>query len=211
MSVTIEDKIELFSKLIFGNIEEKSSEKRQRLAETHRKELETLKLDMEKRKKELMETATVKAEREKIKLIAQAKNQQQQMLVQQKQRAMQSIMKKLQELAADFTNTQDYKVYMEKNVESLIKTLDRSKQITFYVMEKDQQLTEGIVVEKLNKANRQVRFEIKKVSNNIIGGIIAEDMEELLQLDLTIIALIDENRDTVGAAITRRFNEVSSL
>jgi V/A-type H+/Na+-transporting ATPase subunit E len=211
MSVTIEDKIELFSKLIFGNIEEKSSEKRQRLAETHRKELETLKLDMEKRKKELMETATVKAEREKIKLIAQAKNQQQQMLVQQKQRAMQSIMKKLQELAADFTNTQDYKVYMEKNVESLIKTLDRSKQITFYVMEKDQQLTEGIVVEKLKKANKQVRFEIKKVSNNIIGGIIAEDMEELLQLDLTIIALIDENRDTVGAAITRRFNEVSSL
>jgi V/A-type H+/Na+-transporting ATPase subunit E len=211
MSVTIEDKIELFSKLIFGNIEEKSSKKRQRLAETHRKELETLKLDMEKRKKELMETATVKAEREKIKLIAQAKNQQQQMLVQQKQRAMQSIMKKLQELAADFTNTQDYKVYMEKNVESLIKTLDRSKQITFYVMEKDQQLTEGIVVEKLKKANKQVRFEIKKVSNNIIGGIIAEDMEELLQLDLTIIALIDENRDTVGAAITRRFNEVSSL
>jgi V/A-type H+/Na+-transporting ATPase subunit E len=211
MSVTIEDKIELFSKLIFGNIEEKSSEKRQRLAETHRKELETLKLDMEKRKKELMETATVKAEREKIKLVAQAKNQQQQMLVQQKQRAMQSIMKKLQELAADFTNTQDYKVYMEKNVESLIKTLDRSKQITFYVMEKDQQLTEGIVVEKLKKANKQVRFEIKKVSNNIIGGIIAEDMEELLQLDLTIIALIDENRDTVGAAITRRFNEVSSL
>jgi V/A-type H+/Na+-transporting ATPase subunit E len=211
MSVTIEDKIELFSKLIFGNIEEKSSEKRQRLAETHRKELEILKLDMEKRKKELMETATVKAEREKIKLVAQAKNQQQQMLVQQKQRAMQSIMKKLQELAADFTNTQDYKVYMEKNVESLIKTLDRSKQITFYVMEKDQQLTEGIVVEKLKKANKQVRFEIKKVSNNIIGGIIAEDMEELLQLDLTIIALIDENRDTVGAAITRRFNEVSSL
>ncbi|MDF2840431.1 MAG: hypothetical protein K0Q99_1203 [Clostridia bacterium] len=211
MSVTIEDKIEIFSKLIFGNIEEQSSEKRQKLAETHKNELEKLKLEMEKRKKELMEIAIAKAEKEKIKLIAQAKNQQQQMQVYQKQQAIQKIMKRLQDLAAAFTDTHEYKTYLENNMESIMKAFYQSKQIIFYVMEKDIPLAEQIISDKLSKANKQIEFEIKKASTNIIGGMIAEDKKELLQLDLTIKALIEEKKDIVGAAITRRYNEVSSL
>lgn len=211
MSVTIEDKIEVFSKMIFGNIEEQSSEKRQRLAETHQKQLEALKFEVEKRKNELMENALGKAERERTKLTAQAKNQQQQMLVNQKQQAMHGVMKKLQEMATAFTDTEAYKAYMEKNIQSVIETLNKSKQIVFYVMEKDLQLCRQIVAEQLKNANRQVDFKIEKASNNIIGGIVAEDVAELLQFDLTIKALIDENKEAVGAAITRRYNEVSSL
>ncbi|OGO77509.1 MAG: hypothetical protein A2Y23_07490 [Clostridiales bacterium GWB2_37_7] len=211
MSVTIEDKIEIFSKLIFGNIEEQSSERKQMLAEPHKKELEALKLEVEERRKELMETAIAKAEREKTKLMAQAKNQQQQMLIYQKHQAMQRIMEKMKALAEAYTNTQGYKEHIRKTIELALKTLDQSKQIIFYVMEKDLQLSEQILNEKLTKANKQIIFEVKKASGNIIGGIIAEDKEELLQLDLTITAILDENKDKVGAAITKRLNEVSSL
>lgn len=211
MSVTIEDKIELFSKVIFGNIEAQSSQKRQSLAETHKKDLEGFAEEAEKRKSELVEAATAKAEREKTKLIAQVNNLQQHTMVDQKQQIMQKVMERLQELAGEFTETQDYKAYMKKNVESTIMTLNKSKRITFYSMEKDLQLVGQILGERLTNADRPIEYDVKKVSRNIIGGIIAEDMDNLLQLDLTLKALVEEQKDIVGADITRKFNEVSSL
>jgi V/A-type H+-transporting ATPase subunit E len=211
MSVTIEDKIELFSKVIFGNIEAQSSQKRQSLTETHKKELEALAEEAEKRKKELMEAAVAKAEREKTKLIAQANNQQQHTLIELKQQTIQKIMGRLQDLAGAFTEHQDYKDFMKKNIESTMMTLEKSEHITFYCMEKDIELLRQILEERLMHADKLVGHDIKKVAHNIIGGIIAEDTENLLQLDLTLKALIEEHKDTVGAAITRKFNEVSSL
>lgn len=211
MSVTIEDKIELFSKVIFGNIETQSSRKREMLAESYKKKLESHAIEVEKRKKELIDAAIKKAEREKTKLIAQAKNQSQHNQVDQRQHAMHKVMEKLQELASAYTNTQDYKYFMEKNVQTVINTLDMSKQIVFYTMEKDFQLCESILKDKLGMTHIDINYQIKRAAHNIIGGLIAEDTENLLQLDLTLKAIIDDYKDTVGAAITRKFNEVSSL
>jgi V/A-type H+/Na+-transporting ATPase subunit E len=210
MSVTIEDKIELFSKVIYGSIEEESSKKRERLADAHKKELDEICKEIEERKVEIVEAAIAKAEREKVKLIAKANNQHQHILLDKNQQAIQKVMERLQEFARAFTETQDYKGYMKRNIESIIMTLDKSKQITFYCMEKDLQLV-GQILEELIDANSQIKYEIKKTTYNIIGGIIAEDMINLMQLDLTLKTLLDEYKDTVGAAITDKFDEVSNL
>lgn len=211
MSVTIEDKIELFSKVIFGNIEVQSSEKRESLGEAHKKELEELSKETEKRKAELMEAAKAKAERERIKLIAKANSQQQHILLNKKQQAIQNLMERLQKLAEAFTETQDYKDYINKSIESAIIKLGKSKQITFYTMEKDLQLVTQILEEKLIHTDHETKYDIKKANNNIIGGIIAEDRIVLIQLDLTLKAFIEEHREKIGAAITHKFDEVNTL
>jgi V/A-type H+/Na+-transporting ATPase subunit E len=210
MSVTIEDKIELFSKVIYGSIEEQSSKKRESLTDAHKKELDEICKEIEERKAEIIEAAIAKAEREKVKLIAKANNQHQHILLDKNQQAIQNVMERLQEFASAFTETQDYKGYMKRNIESIIMTLDKSKQITFYCMEKDLQLV-GQILEELIDANSQIKYEIKKTTYNIIGGIIAEDMVNLMQLDLTLKTLLDEYKDPVGAAITDKFDEVSNL
>jgi V/A-type H+/Na+-transporting ATPase subunit E len=210
MSVTIEDKIELFSKVIYGSIEEQSSKKRESLTDAHKKELDEICKEIEERKAEIIEAAIAKAEREKVKLIAKANNQHQHILLDKNQQAIQNVMERLQEFASAFTETQDYKGYMKRNIESIIMTLDKSKQITFYCMEKDLQLV-GQILEELIDADNQIKYEIKKTTYNIIGGIIAEDMINLMQLDLTLKTLLDEYKDTVGAAITDKFDEVSNL
>jgi V/A-type H+-transporting ATPase subunit E len=211
MSITIDDKIERFSKLIFGNIEAHSSDKRQTLEETHNKELEALKAEIEKRKKELIDSAITRAERERVKLLAQARNQQQQLLVQQKQQMIQRVMNRIQELALAYTDTEAYRKYLEKNISLAISALDKSKHITFYAVEKDLQLCSQVLDKIIKASSQNIKFDVKKAANNIIGGIIAEDTVDLLQLDLTLKTAIDEFKDKVGAAITRRYNEVSSL
>ena len=211
MSVTIEDKIELFSKVIYGSIEEQSSQKRESLDEAYKKELEELSIDIEKRKVEFVEVAIAKAEREKVKLIAKANNNQQHVLLNKKQQAIQNVMERLQEMASAFTETQDYKSYMKKSIESIITTLGKSKQTTFYCMEKDIQVIEQIMEEKLINMDNQLKYDIKKINYNIVGGIIAEDMVNLMQLDLTLKTLIDEYKDMVGSSITSRYDEVSNL
>lgn len=211
MTVTIEDKIELFSKLIFGNIENESSEKKQKVKEEHQKELIKLSQEVEERKRELKAAAIEKAEKERAKLLAHSKTNQQHLLVDKKQQFLEQIMGRLQQMAADFTVTEEYKTFFERSIDAALRELMESRHVVFYTQIKDIELCRQLLQQRLKNSDHKMEFEVQAAPKDIIGGLIAVDTESLLQLEMNLKALLDENKDTIGAAITRKFNEVSSL
>lgn len=211
MTVTIEDKIEMFSKLIYGNIEAQSSDTRMKLNETYKQELEKLRADVQKKKEEVMELAASKADRERKKLLAQTKNQQQHNLVELQQRAVQKVMQGLVERVTAFVDTPEYQAYFERNVASAFEALRESKHIDLYVAQKDLDFCRQLAEKENSKARIQKTFDIKPAAKGIIGGLVAEDNDNQLQLDLTLRSIIEEKRDLIGTEITRKFNEVNNL
>lgn len=208
MAVTLEDKIQLFGKMIIGNIEAESEDMRHKLEGQHQTELDKLKEEIAQKRAELISAAEARGERERKRIISQVRNEEQHRLVAMKQEALQTIMKSLREKAESFTATADYRGYMEKSINSVIRGLVEAKHITIYVAEKDMELCKELMNSQQN-SSAELKYDIKQASQNIIGGLIAEDNENQLQIESTLKALIEENRDIVGAAITRRFNEVS--
>ncbi len=211
MTVTIEDKIEMFSKLIYGNIEAQSSDKRQKLTETYNQELEKLKTDVQKKKEEMLELASAKAERERKKLLAQTKNQQQHKLVELQQQSVQTVMQGLIQRVTAFVDTPEYQAYFQRNVSAAFEALSGSKHIDLYVAEKDLSLCRTLAEQENSRAGIQKTLDIKPAAKGIIGGLIAEDSDNQLQLDLTLRSIIEEKRDLIGTEITRKFNEVNNL
>lgn len=211
MSITIHDKIEQFGNRINGGIDEQFEQKREELIEKYKIELEKHKEQIDAQKKEMLDASVSRAERERVKLLAKAQNQEQHALLNQKQEFLQQIMKRLYDLASEFTNTSDYQSYMAKNIIKAAGAFKDSHNLTIYVMNKDVELCRRIIEGDAKAAFGDKKYEVSPSAFNIIGGLIAEDMKNSVQLDFTLKALIEENRDIIGAAITRRFNEVSSL
>lgn len=211
MTVTIEDKIEMFSKLIYGNIEAQSSDKRLEIMDTYKQELEKLTAEVEQKKSDLMNLAVERAERERKKLLAQVKNQQQHMLVELQQKSLQKVMKELYDQLAAFVEAPEYGAYFERNVAAAFEALKDSKQMDLYVTEKDLSLCKQLAERENSKASIKKIFDVKTAAKGIIGGLIAEDSDNQLQLDLTLRSIVEEKREMIGTEITRKFNEVNSL
>lgn len=210
MSVTIEDKIELFSKLIFEKIETNSSEKRQNLIEKYEEELSKLEKEIERRKTELLKAAALKAEREKMKLFAQLKGQEQRKLITSKQKLIDRVMDMLYSYAKKLSSTEDYKKVLDKALDNLSKNLNGSQLIHFYILQNENDIFLQALQDNISKFGRDFKYVVEAAPGDILGGFIAEDREKLLQIDFSLRSIIEEYRDNVGAAITRRFEEVSS-
>jgi|GEM_PF-5742674 len=211
MTITIQDKIQQFSKRIFGNIEAQSEMRKQELTERYRAEIEKHAAEIAARKKDILDSALMKAERERVRIIAQERNDENHMLMNIKQRILQETLEKLRGYAAEFADSLEYSSYMKSNMMEMLQSLKESQKINVYAMEKDLELCRQLLEQVGQQHLKNASCEILKSTQDIIGGFIAEDIENLIQLDFTLKALIDENKDTVGAAITRKFNEVSSL
>lgn len=211
MPVTIEDKIELFSKMIFGSIEAESSDRRQKLEKKYQAELIQLEKDIQDKRTELINAANTKADRERIRLLAQVKTQEQQRSIEVKQKMINRIMTILYGYSAKLSNTEDYKAILSKAVDNVSEGFSQARLIHFHVLPNEIDVLKQVLQEKSSRFAPEFKYIIEAAPLNILGGFIAEDKEKLLEIDLTLKTLVEEYRDTVGAAITRKFNEVSSI
>lgn len=211
MSVTIEDKVELFSKIIFSNIEANSSERRQALEKKYNAELAELEKEVELKKADMMKAASAKAMRECERLQAQIKSQEQRKLVESKQKFVDRVMTMLYGYASGLAASKDYEAVLCKAIDNVSKGFKDSRLIHFYVLPNEFDIIERLLQENKGKFNPEFKYVIEAAPLNVLGGLIAKDKENLLEIDLTLRSMVEEHRDIVGAAITRKFNEVSSI
>ncbi|MDF2521476.1 MAG: H+transporting two-sector ATPase subunit [Clostridia bacterium] len=211
MSVTIEDKVELFSKIIFSNIEANSSERRQALEEKYKAELAELEKEVELKKTDMMKAASAKAMRECERLQAQIKSQEQRKLVESKQKFVDQVMTMLYGYAARLAASKDYEAVLSKAIDNVSEGFKDSRLIHFYVLPNEFDIIERLLQENKRKFNPEFKYVIEAAPLNVLGGLIAKDKENLLEIDLTLKSMVEEHRATVGAVIIRKFNEVSSV
>lgn len=211
MSVTIEDKVELFSKIIFSNIEANSSERRQALEDKYKAELAELEKEVELKKADMMKAASAKAMRECERLQAQIKSQEQRKLVESKQKFVDRVMTMLYGYAASLAASKDYEAVLSKAIDNVSKGFKDSRLIHFYVLPNEFDIIERLLQENKRKFNPEFKYVIEAAPLNVLGGLIAKDKENLLEIDLTLKSMVEEHRAAVGAVIIRKFNEVSSI
>jgi V/A-type H+-transporting ATPase subunit E len=211
MTVKIEDKIEMFSKLIYGNIDTQFWDDKQKLTENYKQKLDELKAEVQHKRDELMNLATARAESERKKLLAQVRNQQQHMQVALQQKFVEAVIAELYKQMTAYTETPAYKAYLERNVAAAFEALKNSKRIDLYAAEKDLPLCRQLAQREMSNAGPSKNIDVKLISKDIIGGLVAEDSDNQLELDLTLRSILHEKREMIGTEITRKFNEVNSL
>ena len=210
MSVSIEDKIELFSKMIFADIEEHASEKRQKAAEGFEREKSRLLEEVKAKRKVMVEEAEKRAEKDKKQLIAKAKAKAYHQLLETRQRFINEVIELLVHEARSFVSEDGYREYLSKCFVRVAADFEGSDSLQLFFTKRDLEVLGQFISQQIALGKLKGRCELKEAGQNIIGGFYAEDGKHVMQVDYTLKSLIEENRELIGSNISRRLDEVQS-
>jgi vacuolar-type H+-ATPase subunit E/Vma4 len=208
LTVSVEDKIELFRKMIFSDIEELSCEKKSKASESFEQEKNKLLMEVEAKKKAIIEETEKKAEKEKQQLIAKEKAQVYHKLLDKRQALIDEMIELLYQEAKNYISDNGYKEYLLKSLSKAAVVFDKSELMQLYFTKRDLEILKEFINESLSSEGLKGRFLLKEAGESIIGGFYAEDGKQEMQVDYTLKSLIEENRELIGCGISRRLDEV---
>ena len=196
---TIEDKISLFSKIIYDKVNE---EKQGRL-ETFATESEK-RINMEKQKieelrqsieKDVLKKSNIKANG----IVAKERLKKQREILTLKEKLINETLENVRGKLVDFVSLAEYKAYF---VSILEKTFKEIKTGDYYliVLKRDYEKFKS-EIEDILKDNSERNVEIKISEGDSIGGIILKDIDGKFKIDNSLDSKLDECKEIIGVRV----------
>ena len=132
MAVSIENKIELFRKIIFSDIENNSSNKKQKLLECFEAEKVRLRKDTEQKKQKIINEEVSKAEKDKKQILAKANAEQYHRALLKNQEFTEEMIRLVKKEASKYIRSEEYKDYIRDNLIKAEKLMGQSKFAYYY-------------------------------------------------------------------------------
>ena len=196
---TIEDKIGLFSKIIYDKVNEEKKER-----------LEEFNLEAQKRinaEKEKIEELTRKLKLEVVKkanikangIVAKERLNKQREVLLLKEHLISDALDNVHERLMDFVNGDEYKAYF---IRALQKTLEEIHNGNYYIIvikrdyERFQSEIEDAVYE---QSNRKLKLTISE--KDFIGGVMLKDFAGTFKIDNSILSSLQESKEIIGVRV----------
>lgn len=208
MSVSVEDKIELFRNIIFREIEESVSKKMQKTRESFEQEKQRLIIEVEAKRNRIIEEAVKKAEKEKQHITAKARSQVYHRLLEKKQQLINELTELITKKAMSFVREEGYRGYLSVCLDRAGDVFEDSISVKLYFTKWDMENLGEFINQIISSGKLKDKCLLQETGNNILGGFYAEDGKQEIQADYTLKSLIEENHELIGSYISRRFDEV---
>ena len=203
---TIEDKIKLFSKIVFEKIQEEK-EKEITIFEKEKEDiLLKEKKRFEEREKLVLEEASKKANSKAKELIAKEKLEKQQAILSLKQRLIKETLLEVEHRIEEYVSSDEYEQYLLNCIRKASEGLEDGSYVIFVENRDIDRYVNSM--EELLKTFIGKNFEIRPCSVNIIGGIILEEKGLRFRVDCSIRKKLQELTQDVGIHLSRRWEDV---
>jgi vacuolar-type H+-ATPase subunit E/Vma4 len=206
MAVSIENKIELFRKIIFSDIENNSSNKKQKLLECFEAEKVRLRKDTEQKKQKIINEEVSKAEKDKKQILAKANAEQYHRALLKNQEFTEEMIRLVKKEASKYIRSEEYKDYIRDNLIKAEKLMGQSKFAYYYFTKTDMETLGSFINSSIASIRGEGTYTVKEAEPGIIGGFLMEDEDKLIQVNYTLQSLIEENRELIGSNISRRLH-----
>lgn len=206
MTVSIENKMNLFRKMIFSDIESNSSDKKQKLIEYFEAEKVKLRKETEQKKQEIINNEVSKAEKDKKQILAKTNAEQYHRVLLKNQEFTEEMIRLLKKEASNYVKSQEYKEYIRDNLIKAEKLMGQSKFAYYYFTKTDMETLGSFIDSSIASIRGKGTYTVKEADPGIIGGFLMEDEDKLIQLNYTLQSLIEENRELIGSNISRRLH-----
>ncbi|KRQ85899.1 V-type proton ATPase subunit E [Caloramator mitchellensis] len=185
--VTIEEKIKLFTELIYQKIEKENQDEISKFNEEYSDILNQKRQEFEKYIDNLKEERIKSIKEEVEKVISKAKYEQKRMILKKKQEIFELFFRDLKESIYKFVATEGYRNWVLKSFdEASLKLFDGKFKIT------TNRNTYDILKGKLQQG--KVEFELDE---KMAGGFILEDSNRL-RIDCSIENILEDNKERLG-------------
>ncbi|WP_186431036.1 V-type ATP synthase subunit E [Clostridium sp. BSD9I1] len=203
---SIEDKLKLFTKIVFSEIDEQFKKQEEKASseinEILLKENEKLKNYKEKTIKDIEKKITAK-QREKV---SKVKMDTQRKLLNIKEEIITETIEEVKKGITEYSSTEEYGSYLLNEIKSLKsnEVLEIPESFILYLSEKDIEKYKEDIEEELKDISQS--FNIKPSKVPIIGGFILEDEDKKFRIDNSLIHKIYELKEEVGTKVMDELN-----
>jgi len=185
--VTIEEKIKLFTELIYQKLEKENQEEINKFNEMYSNILNQKKKEFEDYINNLKEEKIRRLKDDTQKIISKAKYDQKKIVLRKRQEIFESFINDIKIKLKDFVSTENYKKWVNKSFDDAIKNIfDNEFSIT----------TTGQTLNILKDKIDGLKINII-IDESLIGGFILEDNNKV-RLDYSINSIVEGNRERIG-------------
>lgn len=207
--VTIEQKLTLFSKLLHQDIKEEVDKQLVELEKVYKQKMLVNQAKTDKEAQALVENAIKRAETKKTELISKAKMCNKKECMMTKEAYIHTFIEHLKDRIKNFTQTEDYKIYLEHYLMQFETLKDYENDLDVYITESDYNLHRGYIKEKLSAIGlKGEKLNFKVANDAILGGIIIEDPKLNMRIDASILQVLEDAKNHIIEVVFGAIGEV---
>ena len=202
--ITLEDKLDIFYKIVLKDEEEKCKETLEQLEEKNKSLIKEKKENLEIKKKDIINRKIQLAETERNEMLSRFKQDNKEKLLSKRQEILKSLISSLEERERQFTSSKEYRDYF---ITYLDKTLDEMEEneIILGIRKAD---GDNFNEEILSLGNKKgINIVIDTIKEDIIGGFVISDKDRTYSLDYSFKTIIEENKYLIGKTLYTLINE----
>lgn len=196
---TIEDKISLFSKIIYDKVNEEKEVKLREFNEESEKLINEEKARIEELRKNLKREVIKKSNIKANELVAKEKLNKQREVLALKDNLVQATLDEISKKLLSYVETKEYREFFIKSLE---KTLNEVEDGNYYIviMRQDEERFKNDI-DAIRKMNPNKKITIELSSEDFIGGIILRDIEGTFKVDNTLRSKLYGSREAIGIKV----------
>ncbi|MBU3110445.1 V-type ATP synthase subunit E [Clostridium lacusfryxellense] len=196
---TIEDKISLFSKIIYDKVNEEKKERldlfnieAQRKISTEKEKIKdlSLKLQSESQKKSSIKSNA---------LIAKEKLNKQREVLLLKDKLIEDALESVHQRLLDFVCLDEYKSYFISGIQRNLKAIDKGSYYIL-VLKRDYDKFKS-EIEDVLKEYTDYNIQIKISEDDFIGGHLLKDFDGRFRMDSSIYSTLHESKELIGVRV----------
>jgi V/A-type H+/Na+-transporting ATPase subunit E len=196
---TIEDKISLFSKIIYDKLNEEKEERLRAYSEEALKQISAEKQSIEELKKNLQAEITKKANVKANEIVAKEKLNKQREILLLKNTLIKTTVEEIKHKLVEFVKSEEYKEYFLKVLQDSLKEAKESH-CYIVVLPGDYERFKK-EIESAAGSTEGRRVEIKLSEEDFLGGIILKDFEGKFKIDHSIYSKISDCEELIGVKV----------
>ncbi len=207
--ITVEEKLNVFTKLVLEKVQKEYEEKLTELEKKNDNVLNEHRKKIEDKKEKIIKDMINKGKIEKNRLISRASVEKKRKILTKRQELIDRLIKNITDKVNNFTQEESYKTYLQKVTIKVLENLKDKNNIQLYITKRD---SEKYMVEIQNKVKDLGidinNIEIKTLENEYIGGVIGLDKDKTVRIDQSLKTLIEDNRDVIGTRLNKALEEM---
>jgi vacuolar-type H+-ATPase subunit E/Vma4 len=193
--ITVEEKLEIFHKIVYREEEEKFQRALKELEEMNLQALEDKRKELEAHRDEIVRRKISMAKIERNEAMAKAIEKNKAQLRQKRKDLQDQLLKEILKKADQFVDTDEYYEYLCENINKYLKEFE-SNEVVVYVREKDKESIKGCIKGLVAVTGKS--FVVETMSDEKIGGFVISNSEKTYNIDHSLKTLIEEKEYTIG-------------
>ncbi|MBK5242768.1 V-type ATP synthase subunit E [Clostridium sp.] len=196
---TIEDKISLFSKIIYDKVNEEKNEKVEALNSEIEKKLDVEKEKIDELRRNLQIEVTKKSNSKANGIVAKERLNKHREILFLKDKLICDTLENVRKKLVQFVGLPEYKLYFINALQKTLKEIDKGNYYIVVLKRDNEKFNSDIQAVISEYHNLNVKILISEV--DFIGGVVVKDFEGKFKIDNSIESKLQDSKELIGVRV----------